>query len=234
LGILFIYRREEKEPKAMLIHTAEGKRSIDVDLVLCMDRHRDASELSPGNKLPALWYRRFLPTTSHLRLRREVPRGIQDIGQAKSGINQHGGKTMVRKLSLICNSLELFMHRIVLFAALVISTAPTIAQAEPATIEGSWSGSGTINSRGAVDQVHCRARYTMSSGNNFAVSSVCATENGRYDITGHVTSSGGNRYRGTVTSGNESGSILLFHRGNHLSVSVTSQRGSARLTLSRR
>jgi hypothetical protein len=45
LGILFIYRREEKQPKAMLIHTAEGKRNIDEDLVLCIDRHRAASEL---------------------------------------------------------------------------------------------------------------------------------------------------------------------------------------------
>jgi hypothetical protein len=28
----------------MLIHTAEGKRSIDDDLVLCIDRHRGESE----------------------------------------------------------------------------------------------------------------------------------------------------------------------------------------------
>jgi hypothetical protein len=28
----------------MLIHTAEGKRSIDEELVLCIDRHRDESE----------------------------------------------------------------------------------------------------------------------------------------------------------------------------------------------
>jgi hypothetical protein len=28
----------------MLIHTAEGKRSIDEDLVLCIDRHRGETE----------------------------------------------------------------------------------------------------------------------------------------------------------------------------------------------
>jgi hypothetical protein len=28
----------------MLIHTAEGKRSIDDDLVLCIDRHRGETE----------------------------------------------------------------------------------------------------------------------------------------------------------------------------------------------
>jgi len=66
---------------------------------------------------------------------------------------------------------------------------------------------------------------------SYTVSSVCATENGHYDITGQVTSAGGNRYQGTVISGNESGRVLIFNRGNHLSVSVTSPRGSARLTL---
>jgi hypothetical protein len=28
----------------MLIHTAEGKRSIDDDLVICIDRHRGENE----------------------------------------------------------------------------------------------------------------------------------------------------------------------------------------------
>ena len=28
----------------MLIHTAEGKRSVDEDLILCIDRHRGESE----------------------------------------------------------------------------------------------------------------------------------------------------------------------------------------------
>lgn len=30
--------------KSMLIHTAEGKRSIDEELVLCIDRHRGETE----------------------------------------------------------------------------------------------------------------------------------------------------------------------------------------------
>jgi hypothetical protein len=88
---------------------------------------------------------------------------------------------------------------------LAVLATLTIAQAAPASIEGSWSGSGTISTRGAVDQVHCRVRYTRVSGNSYAVSSVCATETGHYDITGQVTSAGSNRYRGTVTSGNDSG-----------------------------
>jgi len=125
-------------------------------------------------------------------------------------------------------------HTVAVLSALATCAALTIAQAAPATIEGSWSGIGTISSRGAVDQVRCRVRYTKSSEKSYAVSSVCATENGRYDITGNVTSTGGNRYRGTVISGNSSGRVILFHRGNHLSVTVTSPSGSARITLSRR
>jgi hypothetical protein len=85
-----------------------------------------------------------------------------------------------------------------------------------------------------VDQVRCRARFTKTSGESYAVSSVCATANGRYDITGNVTGTGGGRYRGTVISGNSSGRAVLFHRGTHLSVSVSGRRGSAQIKLTRR
>jgi len=109
----------------------------------------------------------------------------------------------------------------------------TLADAA-SSIEGSWIGSGTVSHRGNVDQVQCRVRYTKSSEKSYAVSSVCTTENGRYDISGHVTNSGGNRYQGTVTSGNESGSVVVVHRGDQQSVTVTSPGGSAKLALSRR
>jgi hypothetical protein len=70
--------------------------------------------------------------------------------------------------------------------------------------------------------------------NSYAVSSVCTTENGRYDISGHVTNVGSNRYQGTVMSGNESGRVIMVHRGDQQSVTVTSPSGSAKLALSRR
>ena len=60
-----------------------------------------------------------------------------------------------------------------------------------------------MSRRGDVDRVQCRVRYTKSSENSYATSSVCTTENGRYDISGHVTKIGDNSYQGTVTSGNE-------------------------------
>jgi hypothetical protein len=102
------------------------------------------------------------------------------------------------------------------------------------SIEGSWIGSGTVSHRGNVDHVRCIVRYTMSSKNSYATSSVCTTENGRYEIMGHVTNIGGNRYQGTVTSGNETGRVIMVRRGDQQSVTVTSPNGSAQIMLSRR
>jgi hypothetical protein len=59
------------------------------------------------------------------------------------------------------NLMEFFMRRI--FLALAICAAPIVAQAEQPTIEGSWSGSGTISTKGAVDQVRCRVRNTRAA-----------------------------------------------------------------------
>ena len=102
------------------------------------------------------------------------------------------------------------------------------------SIEGSWIGSGTVSRGANVDRVQCRVRYTKSSENRYATSSVCTTENGRYEISGHVTKIGDNRYQGTVTSGNETGRVIMVHSGDRQSVTVTSPSGSAKVTLSRR
>jgi len=102
------------------------------------------------------------------------------------------------------------------------------------SIEGSWIGSGTVSRGADVDRVQCRVRYTKSSENSYATSSVCTTENGRYEISGHVTKIGGNRYQGIVTSGNETGRVIMVHSGDRQSVTVTSPSGSAKVTLSRR
>ena len=59
----------------MLIHTAEGKRSIDDDLVICIDRHRGENECCTvtvyclaGNRLLAYWNSLCLPMTTPHRL----------------------------------------------------------------------------------------------------------------------------------------------------------------------
>ena len=121
-----------------------------------------------------------------------------------------------------------------LLLLMLTCVAPSILAVAVTSIEGSWIGSGTVSHRGNVDRVQCRVRYTKSSEKTYATSSVCTTENGRYEISGHVTKIGGNRYQGTVTSGNETGRVTMVHSGDRQSVSVTSPSGSAKITLSRR
>lgn len=126
-------------------------------------------------------------------------------------------------------------HIVGLLSVMLTCFALTTLHAAVASIEGSWIGSGTVGNRGAVDQVQCRVSYTKSFEKSYAVSLVCAIEKGSFEINGRVTNTGGNRYRGTVTWGNDSGRIIMVHRGNQQSVTVTSpKRGSAKLTLSRR
>ena len=121
-----------------------------------------------------------------------------------------------------------------LLLLMLTCVAPSTLAVAVTSIEGSWIGSGTVSRGANVDRVQCRVRYTKSSENSYATSSVCTTENGRYEISGHVTKIGDNRYQGTVTSGNETGRVIMVHRGDRQSVTVTSPSGSAKVTLSRR
>ena len=83
--------------------------------------------------------------------------------------------------------------------------------------------------------MECRVRYTRAGDRSFSYTATCATESGKYDLTGSVTNTSGSRYSGTVVGGSEggreTGRVFLIQRGKYLSVSVTSRSGSARMTL---
>jgi hypothetical protein len=130
------------------------------------------------------------------------------------------------------------MHRPILLSILsaaAFGALVTGALAAPPSLEGSWSGKGVISHGGASDQVHCRVRYTRAGGSAYSYTSTCATDTGRYELLGRIRSSGGNRFTGTVSSPDYkgSGNVLLFQKGNHLSITVTSSKGSARITLTK-
>ena len=72
--------------------------------------------------------------------------------------------------------------------ALVASVAAALAA--PATIEGSWRGSGIVTYGNGADNVQCRVRYTRATVKSFAVSSPCANESGHYELTGRVINVG--------------------------------------------
>jgi hypothetical protein len=129
-------------------------------------------------------------------------------------------------------------HGFALISIAAISALLLAAKVPPApSLEGYWKGSGIVSHKGADDHVECRVRYARAGGRSFSYTATCATESGKYDLTGSVTSTGGSRYSGTVVGGSEggreTGRVLLIQRGKYLSVSVTSRSGSARMTLAK-
>ena len=122
-----------------------------------------------------------------------------------------------------------------LLSALLLGAMLGTADAAPATIEGSWSGSGIAKLRNRIDRMVCRVSFARIEGKSFRVSALCSTGGRRFEQSGRVTSVGGNRYTGWVFNEqfNERGNVQLSQRGSRLSVTVTSSRGIANLTLSR-
>ena len=124
------------------------------------------------------------------------------------------------------------MRHILIVSLIALSAALTPALAA-ASLQGQWRGSGTVSHRKSTDAVRCRVSFQRLSATAFSVSSQCTTETGRYDVTGRVVASSGNRYSGPVQGQGVSGTAVVVLHGNRLSVTVTSQRGSAKLSLSR-
>ena len=122
-----------------------------------------------------------------------------------------------------------------LLSVLLLGAMPGTSHAAPATIEGSWSGSGTAKLRNRVDRIVCRVSFARIEQKSYRVSSLCSMGDRRYEQSGRVSSVGGNRYTGWVLNEqfNERGNVQVSQRGSRLSVIVTSCRGVANLTLSR-
>lgn len=122
-----------------------------------------------------------------------------------------------------------------LLSAILLGAMLGTAHAAPATIEGSWSGSGIAKFRNRTDRMVCRVNFARIEQKSFRVSAHCAVGDRRYEQSGRVSRVSSNRYRGYVYNAqfNERGNVLLSQRGSRLTVSVSGGRGSANLTLSR-
>jgi hypothetical protein len=108
--------------------------------------------------------------------------------------------------------------------------------AQPASLEGSWSGGGVVSfASGGREKARCNARYRRGSNATYALTATCATASGRATQTASVRNVGGNSYRGSFYNSeyNVSGTISVVVRGNSQSVQLTSDAGSASLQLSR-
>lgn len=120
-----------------------------------------------------------------------------------------------------------------LIVVLLVSCAALAPALAATSLQGQWRGSGVVTHRNAKDVVRCRVSFQRLSASAFSVSSQCTTETGRYDVTGRVAASGSNRYSGPVQGQGVAGTAVVVVRGNRLSVTVSSKRGSASLSLSR-
>jgi hypothetical protein len=141
-----------------------------------------------------------------------------------------------------------FRHRAEKGAALVFVAALTLiggpqganAQASKklsvASLEGSWSGGGTVSfASGAKEQARCRARYSRAGKDSYTVNATCATASGKAAQTARVHQVGKNRYSGSFYNSEYSisGVIHIVVNGATQTVRLVSDGGSGVLNLSR-
>jgi hypothetical protein len=137
-----------------------------------------------------------------------------------------------------------FLHgaRLLFVAALVLGALPDASGAQTAkkvsvaTLEGSWSGGGTVLlATGAKEQARCRARYTPAGKNSYTLNATCATPSGKAAQTATVRRVSENKYSGRFHNSEYaiSGVIHIVVRGASQTVRLISDSGSAFFNLNR-
>jgi hypothetical protein len=119
---------------------------------------------------------------------------------------------------------------------LVIAGLTVGGQAIAQSLEGSWSGGGSVAfGSGQKERAKCQAQYRRASGNAYTVTATCATPSGRATQTATLRQVGGNTYQGRFHNSeyNVSGTIFVTVGGNRQSVRLTGESGSASLELRR-
>ena len=131
---------------------------------------------------------------------------------------------------------------LVLVAALAVTGLPEASNAQAsktasvaATLEGSWSGGGTVSfTSGATEQARCRARYSPAGRNSYTLNATCATPSGRAAQTATVRRVGEHKYSGVLQQRVfDLGVIHIVVRGASQSVRLVSDSGSAFFNLNR-
>src|SRR5215831_20413266 len=136
-----------------------------------------------------------------------------------------------------------------LAAALALTGLPDVGNAQSsktnaqsskklsvASLEGSWSGGGTVSfASGSREQARCRARYSRAGKDGYTVNAICATASGRAAQTARVRPVGNNRYSGNFYNSEYSisGVIDIVVHGSSQTVRLISDSASAVLNLSR-
>ena len=105
-----------------------------------------------------------------------------------------------------------------------------------ASLEGSWSGGGTVTfASGSKEQARCRAHFSRAGKDSYTVNATCATASGRAAQTARVRQVGNNRYSGSFYNSEYSisGVIDVVVHGSSQTVRLISDSQSAVLNLSR-
>jgi hypothetical protein len=77
-------------------------------------------------------------------------------------------------------------------AATPVKVSPTQPLHPFASIAGNWTGGGSIELTGEIkESLRCRASYTLSQGNNLALSIRCASDNYKFELSSTVAEKGG-------------------------------------------
>lgn len=120
-------------------------------------------------------------------------------------------------------------------AAAGLGAASGSAQAQ--SLEGSWSGGGSVTffTSGESEHARCRARYSRRSKGTYVLSATCATPSGRAAQTAVLRQVGEGRFAGNFYNAEYDirGRIFVTLRGSTQTVNLTSQSGSGSFRLSR-
>ena len=121
-------------------------------------------------------------------------------------------------------------------ALMLIGSAVRPTAAENASLEGSWSGSGTVTfPTGGTEAARCKASFRRQSDDKFSMHALCATPSGKVAQTAQLSHIGGNRFAGDFQNPEYgiSGQINIVVRGNSLNAALNGGGASASLKLSK-
>jgi len=116
-----------------------------------------------------------------------------------------------------------------------LGNAQAAKKVSVASLEGSWSGGGTVSFAGGTEQARCRARFSRAGEHSYTVNATCATASGRAAQTATVRQVGNNRYSGRFYNSEYSisGVIDIIVHGSSQIVRLTGDSASGVLNLSR-
>jgi hypothetical protein len=108
--------------------------------------------------------------------------------------------------------------------------------AEAQSLEGTWSGSGYAQAlSGTAERIRCRVSYARAGGGTYGFSAVCASPSYKVNQSGTVSPAGPNRFVGDFYNAEYDigGRVRVVVSGSKQTVTLSSDRGSGQLNLSR-